>query len=70
MSEPNFSAPAWPAPSSAKRSRGWQIAGLIGALCLGLMLGLMLGGATHVMAVLLFAVGAALMVAVCVVADQ
>jgi len=46
-----------------------RIASLVGALCLGLILGLMFGGGTHGMALVLSGLGAALMVAVCLIAD-
>jgi len=47
-----------------------RIASLTAALCLGLMLGVLFGGATHTAAILFVALGAALMVAVCTFADQ
>ena len=46
-----------------------RLASLVGALCLGLIFGLMFGGGTHGMALVLSGLGAALMVAVCLAAD-
>jgi hypothetical protein len=46
-----------------------RIASLAAALCLGLMLGLTFGGATHAGATVLVAFGAGLMLAVCALAE-
>lgn len=46
-----------------------RIGGLVGALCLGLMLGLVLGSGAHTVSVVLIGLGSALMVAACLAAN-
>jgi hypothetical protein len=47
-----------------------RIVSLVCALCLGLMLGVMLGGGTHAVALVFAGLGAGLMLAVCIAADS
>ena len=46
-----------------------RISGLVGALCLGLMVGLVLGSGAHTVSVLLIGLGGALMLAACAVTE-
>ena len=46
-----------------------RIAGLVCALCLGLMLGLLFGGNSHAIALMLIGLGGALTLAICAWAE-
>jgi hypothetical protein len=65
--EPNFSGPG-PFAALGDR-RAIRIAGLIGALCLGLMLGLVFNTGVGALSAVLIGVGGAVMAAACVLAE-
>jgi len=65
--EPNFSGAG--AFATVPDLNVIRIAGLLGALCLGLMVGLVFGGSVRALSAVLIGIGGALMAAACALAE-